>query len=449
MKFNRFILYLFIRVILIAIILVLFAFFLQEDERIFTSILFGLLAALQTYLLFRYVSRTNRDLANFMVLIKEGDLSNQYPEKIENNFKGLKDTFQKINDEFKEINKRKEQRLNYLEVIIDNNKTGILSYNKDGRIDIANGEAIKLLSVKSIHNISELDSLKTGFSQFVKELNPGEVKSYKILIDDSLKVFLFQSTLVKMDSESFSIISFQDIKSELDIKELDSFKKMVRVIVHEIMNSLTPITTLTKTIRNNLEEIESESGEIISSKENMGDIKESIDLIDDRAISLSKFVEKYRSLSQLPAPQIATINVKQLFKNIELLFSDSFKKSNIKFSIELSDSDLMIEADEGMIKQVLINLVKNAIDAVQNIKFPKIILSATQNVKSRLDICITDNGKGIEEEEQEKVFQPFYTNKKLGSGIGLSISRQIVHLHQGKISLKSKVGEGSTFCFNI
>ena len=413
----------------------------------FTSIFFGILLVFQTYLLFRYVNRTNRELARFLVLIREGDISNHYPEKIENTFKGLKDSFQSINDEFIAIKKSKEQRLNYLEIILNHNNTGIISFGAGGKIDIANRPAAKLLGFDEIHNIEELDRIKIGFAEFVKGLSPGESHPYKIFINGSLKIFLFQTTIVKMNKDEFSIISFQDIKAELDIRELDSFRKLVRVIAHEIMNSLTPITTLTKTIRNNIQDIDfADKGH---GNESTNDIIESLDLIDDRAVGLSNFVDKYRKLTQLPEPQIGNIAVRDILHDAELLFEESFEKEDIDFKIKLENDNLKINADENMIKQVLINLIKNAVEAVHESKNPLIEVSANRTENDSVEICIKDNGCGIGDDEQEKIFQPFYTSKKSGSGIGLSISLQIIQLHGGKLALSSNPGKGSIFCITI
>ncbi len=449
MAFNRFIVIIFFRVILISITTILFSYYITVPERIFTNIFLGILVLIQVFFLYYYVSRTNRDLARFLIYAREGDIRTNYPEKIESTFRDLKDSFKSINSEFEIIRREKAQKEEYLNTIVHQVQTGIISFSDNQKIDLINNSAIKMLEVDAVYRLTDLDKSHPGLSKIIYDLDSGKQQTIKLFINDSLRVLSLRSTRIIINNQLYHVVTIHDIKTELEANELDSYKKLIRIIAHEIMNSLTPITTLTKTIKNNLpDQITGKSIRNLNI-DNISDILESTALIDDRSKGLIGFVEKYRSLTQLPKPILKTIVLENFLLKIKALCQKEIKTRNIKLGIDVEPDILSINADDNMLKQVFINLFNNALQAISDIEYPEIIMGARIADDYSIRITIEDNGHGISRENLDKVFLPFFTTRDNGSGIGLSISRQILHLHGATISVSSKAGEGTVFTINF
>lgn len=448
MVFNRFILNVLIRVVFISGTAILFSVFIGQPERLFTIMLLVILTIAQVYLLFRYVSKTNSELANFLIYVKEGDIISSYPEKLDSAFGNLKDTFQSINKEFERIRKEKAQREEYTRTILQQIQTGIISFDQNGKIDLINDAAKNILETNEIYHLSDLDKINNGLTYSFKSLPSGRKKITKIVLNDQIKVLSLQSTQIKINEKIYSVTSFQNIKSELDANELTSYKKLIRILAHEIMNSLTPITTLTKTIKKNLPE-EIINDNLFLSKENYNDIIESTALIDDRSKGLIKFVENYRSITQLPKPSLSDFALKKFFTEIKALFIDECSENNINVDITIIPESASINADRNMLNQVFINLFKNSFCALKGVEKPVIRIETLQNTHDQTQIKFQDNGIGIKEENLDKIFMPFYTTREGGTGIGLSLSKQILHLHGASFNVFSKENEGATFFMNF
>jgi signal transduction histidine kinase len=263
-------------------------------------------------------------------------------------------------------------------------------------------------------------------------------------VDHHLLELSIRATQIKIGQRNITLVSFQDIRTELDRKEIESWQKLIRILRHEILNSITPITTLTVAIQRRLKEkSEMKSiGEI--SEESLADVLHSTEVIQERSKGLLNFIQKYRSLSQLPVPEIETHEVKQIFAQVSLLFQEEFVEKNIHFSSVIEPVDMTIPVDNRLFEQVLINLIKNAIEATGNgggIRLEAALKSGINEIK------VLNKGAPIAEEDLKNIFIPFFTTRKEGSGIGLSLSKQIVQLHGGTISAWSKAGEDT--CFTI
>jgi len=244
----------------------------------------------------------------------------------------------------------------------------------------------------------------------------------------------------KMLEKQIKLISLQDITHELEENELDNWQKLIRVLTHEIMNSITPITTLTTSIRRGLRINDRMKTPREIKIEDIEDIVASNDLIEERANGLTNFVRKYRSLTILPRLSTSEFPLLDLFDKLYKMLSEKLQEQEIKFSCDVKPKDLHVVADRQLIEQMLINLLKNAMEATYHAKNARVKLNAYQ-AKERVYISIEDNGSGIPLDIADKIFMPFYTTKKAGSGIGLSLSRQIMRLHKGTISIRSNPGE--------
>jgi len=268
----------------------------------------------------------------------------------------------------------------------------------------------------------------------------------KLLKEDEVLQLAVVATEFKKQGEEYLLVSFQDIHAELEAKEIESWQNLIRVLTHEIMNSITPISSLTKTINQMI--FDQESDEIAINPLELGereDVKLALETIGKRSEGLINFVEIYRNLTRIPKPNFRHISVLELFQNVEQLFALQFKEKEIDFSFKIIPESVRITADPDLIEQVLINLILNAIHALEDCDKPELKLVSRFNRNNRVKIEVADNGKGIKPDLLDKIFMPFFTSKKEGSGIGLSLSRQIMQMHKGSIQVKSITQKGSVF----
>jgi two-component system nitrogen regulation sensor histidine kinase NtrY len=434
---NLFALNIFIRVILILLISFAFIFIITETNRPATTVLLGLLLIYITYNLFYYVNRTNRELANFLIYLKENDTSLALKSKnLDKTFKGLRLSFKKITDELKQTRIEKEIEQRYIETVFEHVGIGLISFDEQGRIERINKAAKDLLNISHAKSISELDKVQNGLAEKLISQQPGLQSLFKIKINNEILQIAVKSTITVIEDKKIKIISLQDIRSELEEKELDSWKKLISTLTHEIMNSITPITTLTVAIKRCF----MKNGNIKSpeniSVENIKDAIDSTNIIEERSKGLISFVDNYRSITKLPVPELSRVPVSQLFSELEMLFKDTFELNKIRFVKEIIPDNLKVTADKKLMEQVLINLITNSLDAMKNYKKGLIIFKAFEE-NNNVNFQIIDNGPGIPDNIIENIFTPFYTTKEKGTGIGLSISRQIIRMHKGKISISS------------
>ena len=255
---------------------------------------------------------------------------------------------------------------------------------------------------------------------------------------------MIQKKQFKFNNELINLVSIQNISAELDRKELESWQKLIRVLTHEIMNSIAPITNLTYSIRRSLKE------NVGSEKVQKSVIDEAIEdtnIIESRSNSLMQFVENYRKLTKLGKVSFDEVNVKRLIENSVNIFKEEISNSNIELNLVIDDG-IIIKGDAKLLEQAFINLTKNAIDALNETKHPYIKIKA-ELIENQLIISIEDNGSGIESDKIDDIFIPFYTSKENGSGIGLSLVKQIISIHKGIISVNSEKGKGTTFKITV
>jgi signal transduction histidine kinase len=294
--------------------------------------------------------------------------------------------------------------------------------------------------------IHELSSINNEFPDLLLNLKAGDKTLYKLFIDGEITQLSINATEFKMRGEAYVLVSLQNIHSELEEKEIESWQRLIRVLTHEIMNSITPISSLAATIQEmlvdeqtntiNVERLEAEDLESIHS---------AMATIESRSRGLLNFVEIYRNLTRIPKPNFRHFKVQEMFDRAHELLKPKLEQLNIQCSCKVFPEDLMLLADPDLVDQVVINLMLNAIDAVKDQPHPKLSIVASLNLNNRITIDFADNGYGIKPDLMDKIFMPFFTSKKEGSGIGLSLSRQIMQMHKGAISFKSKPGEGTVF----
>ncbi len=321
---------------------------------------------------------------------------------------------------------------------------GLLTFRKDGAVQIINSAARRLLRVNQIQNITELNSASPTLVEAFQKLKTGGRELIHLKIGDDtvqLSVFAIELTL---RGEEIKLISMSNIQSELEEKEMEAWQNLVRVLTHEIMNSVTPISSLAGTVEEELHrQLQQETPAV--KKDELEDMHLSLQTISRRSAGLIRFVKEFRNLTQVPQPRLSEIALNPLLEEMALLHKKELSDQAITIAVRTDPPQLTALADKNMIEQVLINLIKNAIQAFDDQPDKKIELSAFTSEKGRPIISIRDNGPGIDPEALEKIFIPFFSTKKTGSGIGLSLSRQIMRVHEGRITVNSKLDEGTEF----
>jgi nitrogen fixation/metabolism regulation signal transduction histidine kinase len=425
----------------------LLLYLVGQSKHTVTSVIVGLVIILQIIDLIRFVERTNKKLTQFLESIRHSDFSSSFSDHgLGTSFEKLNRAFNDVINDFKNTRAEKEEHFNYLQTVVQHVSIGIIAYRRDGKVDIFNNAIKNLLKLNRLKNVRDLASIKEDLPDILLEMDAGDRRLIKLFIEDELLQLSIYATEFKMRGEDFVLISVQNISSELEEKEIESWQKLIRVLTHEIMNSITPISSLASTVIQML--IDKSGEEIVLNEVDEDDveaIESALTTIQGRSQGLLNFVDIYRNLTRIPKPNFRYFPVTDLFNRCEQLLKPKMGVMGIACSNRINPENLMITADPDLVDQVVINLMLNAIDAVKDKKDPFISVSAYTNKNGRVVVEIADNGYGIKPDILDKIFMPFFTSKKDGSGIGLSLSRQIMHLHKGTIVVRSKPNEGTTF----
>lgn len=426
-----------LRIILLALTMGLFTYMLGHPNMLFAAILTGVVILLQLLELFRFVSQTNRKLTRFLESVKYSDFISGFTadHKLGKSFKDLNIAFNEVLEAFRKARSEKEEHWQYLNTVVQQVRTGILSFDESGTVQLLNTNARKFLGVHSMKNIHELKDKNINLFEAITTTEPGRSTLYK----GGNELYLtIQMTELRLRGKNIKLLTLQNIQPELQHQELEAWQNLTRVLRHEIMNSITPISSLTSTLKDVLEyDLIKTNHHYELKKEGAEDLKEGLETIANRSKGLIKFIDAYREYTSLPKPKIKSVRLKDLIEKVALLMKPEIKTRNIDFTYECSSEYLTIQADEEMIEQVLINLLKNAIEAMTETPSPRLQLIGRYDENS-VKVEVIDNGSGIIKEAIEKIFVPFFTTKKTGSGIGLSLSRQIMQLHHGSISVESE-----------
>lgn len=447
MVFNRFRINCIIRVILLGATSWLF-FYLIFRTNLYTA-LFILVALIlyQIYALINYVEKTNRDLARFFQSIKYEDFSQTFKvEGYGSSFDSLKAAFSEVMNAFRKTRAEKEEHFRYLQTVVQHIGIGLIAFQPDGEVELINTAAKRLLNVASLKNIRSLESLSKPLVETLLRLRSRESALVKVEDENELLHLALYATEFKLRAQKFSLVSIQNIHSELEEKEMEAWQKLIRVLTHEIMNSITPIASLTSTISNLIRDA---YGKKVKPKkldsEALQDVQQALQTIQKRSQGLLHFVDAYRNLTLIPKPNFQIFPIQELFNRIRKLMQVNIEKNSIRFKVNVDPETLELTADPELVEQVLINLMLNAFQAVEGRKDAQIELKALLDGRGRIIIQVADNGPGIPKENIEKVFIPFFSTKEGGSGIGLSFSRQILRLHNASIGVHSEPNVQTVF----
>jgi two-component system, NtrC family, nitrogen regulation sensor histidine kinase NtrY len=446
MGFRTFAIGITIRVLLIVAIAYVGIYFYFQSHSLIQGILFSLIMIFLIINLISYATTTNRKITRFLESIRYSDFSSSFTKDstLGKSFREMNMSFNEVIEAFKKTRAEKEEQMLFLQIMIQHINTGIISFDSKGKIGVINGAAKQLLQIPQFKDIHDLGKLSVDLLNNVLQLKPGGSFSIKINSDLHLNV---QSASFKMEGQSWTLISFQNIKGELQKNEMQAWQNLTKVLRHEIMNSMTPIASLSSSLGVILEEDieEKDNGELVIDKECYLDLSEGLETISKRSAGLVDFVNAYRDYTNIPQPDLKVFPVKPLFENIRILLKEELAKAEINLVCQLIPPDLEIVADQDLIQMILINLVKNAKEAMDKAENRNIILKGGLDKHSHPFIQVIDHGEGIIPEALERIFVPFFTTKKSGSGIGLAISRQIMNLHKGSLEVESVPGKQTVF----
>ena len=427
------------RVLLIMLSVVLLLSIIGQPETAISSTILVILIVLQIYGLVRYVERTNRKLSVFLDSIRHSDFSSSFSDHgLGKSFDDLNQAFNEVISEFQKTRAAKEEHFNYLQTVVQHVTTGIIVFKKDGRISMVNNAFKRMFRNQHLRIISDMEKIDKNLAELLLNIKAGDSQLLKVFHDNELLQLSIRATEFRMQGEDFVLVSLQNIHTELEAKEMDSWQKLIRVLTHEIMNSITPIVSLSSTVKGLLIEENSVQLKKEIDDDDVESAQSALNTIERRSQSLLNFVQVYRNLTRIPKPNFRYFPIKELFDNVEQLLLPKIRERNIDCQCKIVPPGLMLTADPDLIEQVLINLVINSIHAVQDAEKPKVYIVATAEGINHVNISVIDNGYGIKPDNLEQIFVPFFTSKKEGSGIGLSLSREIMRLHKGNITVKSK-----------
>lgn len=415
------------------------------DKKYEWSALFAVFLILQTASLIKYVNHTNRKIAYFFESIKNEDFTLRFPEY--GNIKSLKQlnkSLNMLNDMIHKIHLKNQTQEKYYQEILKQADIGIMTVTQKGHILYANPRIEKLLNYKPLNHVQQLSQVDASLFELFKNLEPFQRKLIQLSNERGKTQLALKSTTVRLNNENLLLVVVQDIHKELDEKETDSWVKLIRVLTHEIMNTITPITSISESILNYYKPKDNLIALNELTENHIKNTVKGLEVVKDQGNDLMDFVQSYRSFLSLPAPDKNLTNAEKLLEKIKLMMDQEIG-SNIEIVTKTNPEDLEFYIDDKQISQILINLCKNAIQSIGKQEGGKIIIYAGINAEGNKLIEVWDNGPGISKDLMDEIFVPFFTTKNTGTGIGLSLSKQIMHLHGGSVKAYSIPNKQTVF----
>jgi len=413
----------------------------------FTPILVAGLIIYQVWSLIRYVDRTNRELASFLESIRYSEFTRSFHvSNSGSSFDELNKAFNDVMKDFQQVRSEREEHFHYLQSIVQSIDVSILAYQRDGTVEMINPAAKKLFQVSSLQNINLLRSLSEKLANTLLSMNPGENKLVKVQDEEDILQLAIYATEFKVKDKVILLSTVKNIQNVLEEQETAAWQKLIRVLTHEIMNSIAPISSLSSTVESMVKPYA--SGKKSNSNldiETVKEIQAALQTINKRSTGLMNFVETYRSLTKIPEPNFSIVKMSELIQNVHTLMKKEAQEHKISLVTSMEPDTIEVQIDEQMIEQVLINLVKNSLQASEGSTKAKIQIRGFYNKRGRPSIQVVDNGQGILSDVIDKIFIPFFTTKRSGSGIGLSLSRQILRLHGGTLTAQSVPNQETIF----
>lgn len=417
-----------------------------NTDWVVTPIVCAVLIVASAAELVYYVEKSTRELTSFLSFVANHDFSTpiMLPHK-GRAFTELQDAYQLLAGEFRRLNRQKAANYQYLEAVIEHVGVALFCLDGNGVVKMMNEPARRLFGLPHLNSIRTFARVDERLPGLINRLNDGERALFSAKRGEETLQLVLYATTFELLEQHYKLVSFQNIRNELDRQEIDSWQKLIRVLTHEIMNSVTPVTSLSRLIRETMVDETGPSPTLRTlTPQEQNDMLRSVTAIHTRSSGLLDFVQAYRSFAKLPAPDFSDVDVRTLLERVRTLMAQEIEARRAALSL-WCEEQLSIRADARQAEQVLINLVRNALDAIAESARPRIELRGLRDDRGKVLLQVSDNGPGIPPEHVDDIFVPFFTTKKSGTGVGLSVSRQIMHANNGFISVRSSPGEGCVF----
>lgn len=442
MGYRKFSLLLAIRFSLLLATLVVLAYVFDYAGYAATTFLVLLVFLAQINETLRFISKTNTELVRFFEAARYADFSQHFDLKsMGSGFGELSSTFNDILKRFEVVRAAQEAELHHLKAVVEHIPVPLISIHTGGKLSLRNNSARRLFGSHSVSNIMDLKKFGDAFANEVTSIKPGQQRLVIFTIDGMEQQLAITATQIVIEGKQDMLVGLQNIQSELDRVQLNAWQELVRVLTHEIMNSITPVASLAKTSVDLVDDVRQKvesNDELLMA---LDDVADAVKTVSRRSEGLTNFVSSYRRLTHLPQPNKKFIKISQLFQQVLPLATLGWKEKNITLNTHIKPHELDINVDVNMIEQLLINLLKNSEQALENINDAKVSVNAYLNPRGHTVISVDDSGKGIDSDIAKKIFVPFFTTKKDGSGVGLALTRQVMAMHGGSVKLtQSKLG---------
>jgi len=446
MGFKKFSLLLAGRLILIMLTLLGFVYLIIiPGYHAATLLAFGVAAGLTTEMV-QFVSKTNAEVTRFLDAARYADFSQRFNlQSLGSGFGDLGDTFTDILQRFQAVRSGQEEELKHLKALLEHVPAPLISLYADGHITLWNNAARRLFGSAHVTKLADLQQFGEELAKQVSVLQAGERRLVAFTAEGLEQQLTVSASQLVIGGRTEKLISLQDIQSELDIAQLQAWQDLVRVLTHEIMNSITPVASLAKTAVDLVEDAASRVPDNPEVVEELADVRDAVTTVARRSDSLMQFVSSYRRLTRLPPPKKALVRIEDLFADVTRLTAQHWEEKGLALTVHVEPSELDISADRDMIEQILINMLQNAEQALKGVEGATVWLTARLNRRGHATIELADNGPGVPADIAKKIFVPFFTTKRDGSGVGLALTRQVMIAHGGSVSLTERDGGGAKF----
>lgn len=447
MIYRNFRISIFIRVLLIVVLALLLAFVTLRQPMFFASVTLALMLLATVISLVRYIEKSNKDLTHFLLSVRQGAFTESYTSGSRGkHYEELSDALNEMVQEFATLNMEKELHYQYLLALNEHIDVAILSFDTEGKLLMLNPTAKRLLNRPSFAHIEHFKQIDARLYEVVKQIRPDERILVRVFIGEDQFRLGVQLKKIVLRDKPVQIILLQNLNSELEAQEMEAWYQLIRVLTHEIMNSVTPIVSLAHAVQSILNDADGKRKDLATlTEENSEDVFSSLTTIISRSEGLLKFVKAYKAYATPPEVNLESTDITALVARIVNLLAADLQRSQIAVKVNYAHAPVFARADPALLEQVVINLIKNAMEAVAHDGSGKIAVDVGTRSHNKISITVSDNGAGIDAETLPRIFIPFFTTKAKGSGIGLSLSRQIMKLHGGTIRVSSTEGKGSVF----
>ncbi|WP_417451671.1 sensor histidine kinase [Kordiimonas sp.] len=446
MGFKKFSLMLAGRLTLIMVSLLALTYLVAVPGYHAATLLVFFVVGAQTWEVFNFVSKTNAEITRFLDAARYADFSQRFNlHRLGAGFGELGETFTDILNRFQAARSHQEEELRHLKALVEHVPVPLISLHADSKITLWNNAARRLFGSAHVTRARDLDQFGGEFGKQLRDLQAGERRLANFASDDMNQQLALAATQIIIGGHSEKLISLQNIQSELDGAQLQAWQDLVRVLTHEIMNSITPVASLAKTAVDLVEDVSEKLHGNEELVEELGDVKDAVETVARRSDSLMQFVSSYRRLTRLPPPEKRLVRLDELFSSVAKVAAIGWGKKNITLTTIIEPAELDISADRDMIEQVLINMLKNAEQAMADRTASTVQLCARLNRRGHVIIEVTDDGPGIPPDIAKKIFVPFFTTKRDGSGVGLALTRQVMIAHGGNVNVGAREGGGAKF----